>query len=330
MSNALSSGESGSLRSLDLRLPPLPQTLPQVLELLHRPGFVPAEELAEVVQGDPAAVARLLKHINSAYYGLRRSITSVERAIRMMGPTTAAGTVIGLRMLEMEDLLHGPAGPCLARLLRHSESTAFLTQYLLGRAAPEANAPDPTANAPGGKGFAEGLLHDFGKLVLLYNYPEKAAALYDEQVLDEYLAGTETRALEQLVFGCDHTEAGRYAAAKMHFPPVLTDVIRHHHAPGRAESDTAAPTLLRAVRAANRATKAMGPAFAGLHPSPPDLNWAACAEAPVWSPWQADPEANAPPMDLMNDLRAKRSEIVHFTKFFLEIPEVLDPIPPPS
>ena len=194
MSNALSSGESGSLRSLDLRLPPLPQTLPQVLELLHRPGFVPAEELAEVVQGDPAAVARLLKHINSAYYGLRRSITSVERAIRMMGPTTAAGTVIGLRMLEMEDLLHGPAGPCLARLLRHSESTAFLTQYLLGRAAPEANAPDPTANAPGGKGFAEGLLHDFGKLVLLYNYPEKAAALYDEQVLDEYLAGTEARA----------------------------------------------------------------------------------------------------------------------------------------
>ncbi|WP_262507532.1 HDOD domain-containing protein [Salinibacter ruber] len=101
MSTDPSPPSDSALRDLDLRVPPFPRTLPSVLELLHEPGFTDPEDLTEIVQHDPAATARLLKQINSAYYGLRRSISDVGRAIRMMGTTTAAGSVVSLGMLRM-------------------------------------------------------------------------------------------------------------------------------------------------------------------------------------------------------------------------------------
>jgi HD-like signal output (HDOD) protein len=323
------SEEQGSLRSLNLRLPPLPQTLPQVLELLHEPGFVTTEDLAEVVQGDPAAVARLLKHINSAYYGLRRSITDVERAIRMMGPTTASGTVISLCMLEMSELMEGPAESCFRSILRHSEATAFLTRHLLDGEVPEAGeeAPEEDVRPAGGDGFTEGLLHDFGKLVLIYNYPEKAVSIYEDRVFEEYLAGTNPRVLEQLVFGCDHTEAGGYAASEMNFPRALIDVIRYHHGPDEANLKADSLETVRAVSAANRATKAMGSAFVGLHPTEAELDWETCAEDPIWAHYLdgGEEDDDPQPMALMDELNAKRDDIMLFTKFFLD-PDIPDPV----
>lgn len=325
--------DRGRLRDLDLRLPPLPQTLPQVLELLHAPGFVAAEDITEVIQGDPASVAQLLKHINSAYYGLRRSITNVERAVRMMGPTTAAGTVISLCMLEMNELLEGPAEPSFRALLRHSEGTALLTRHLINETTGRGDEPpDAGTGGPlGDEGFAEGLLHDFGKLVLIYNYPDKAVSLYQERVFEEYLAESDQRVLEQLIFGCDHTEAGAYAASEMNFPQVLVDVIRHHHNPEDMNGTADALETVRAVRAADLATKAMGPAFVGVRPTTLDLDWETCAKDPVWRHF-VDGAANGgqePVMALMEELRAKRTDIMLFSKFFLDadVPEPVSSTP---
>lgn len=315
----------GSLRSLDLRLPPLPQTLPQVLKLLHEPGFVTAEDLTEVVQGDPAAVARLLKHINSAYYGLRRSITDVERAIRMMGPTTASGTVISLCMLEMSEMMEGPAESCFRRLLRHSEGTAFLTRHLLNGEAPQRGEESPAeGERPGGDGFTEGLLHDFGKLVLIYNYPEKAVSLYEDKVFEEYLSETNQLVLEQLVFGRNHTEAGGYAASEMNFPRQLIDVIRYHHDPDDPKVRKDSEETARAVSAANLATKAMGSSFVGVHPTETESDWEACAADPIWDHFVDETgEEEDRTMALMEELKARRRDIVLFTKFFLD-PDIPD------
>jgi HD-like signal output (HDOD) protein len=321
------SGAQGNLRSLDLRLPPLPQTLPQVLELLHAPGFVTAEDLGEVVQGDPAAVARLLKHINSAYYGLRRSITDVERAIRMMGPTTASGTIISLCMLEMSEMMEGPAESCFQNLLRHSEGTAFLARHLLEGEAPQRGEESPAeGERPGGDGFTEGLLHDFGKLVLIYNYPEKAVSIYEDKVFEEYLSETNQRVLEQLVFGCDHTEAGGYAASEMNFPRTLIDVIRYHHNPDEQKVRNDSRETVWAVSAANLATKAMGSSFVGVHPTETATDWETCAADPIWNHFLdvAEEGEEDPSMQLMEELSAKRKDIVLFTKFFLN-PDIPDP-----
>jgi len=206
MSTDPSQTPDAALRDLDLRVPPFPRTLPSVLELLHEPGFTDPEDLTEIVQHDPAATARLLKQINSAYYGLRRSISDVGRAIRMMGTTTAAGSVVSLGMLRMDELADGPVEACFHRFIRHSEATGFLASSLLGPLSPADDGPAPESDVTQGEGFAEGLLHDFGKLVLFYNYPEKAAALYEEKRFAEHLQETDPRTLERFVFGSTATE----------------------------------------------------------------------------------------------------------------------------
>jgi len=319
MSSDDNQNKEGTLRSLDLRLPPLPQTLPQVLDLLHTPGFADAKDIAEVVQHDPAIVARLLKRINSAYYGLRRSITDVERAIRMMGPTTAAGTAISAGMHKMREMVDGPASEAFTRLICHSESTAYLTRFLLDRLPRKGEGEESGPAVPAGDGFTAGLLHDFGKLVLIYNEPDKAVSLYQEKVFEEYLAETDARTLEQLVFGCDHTEAGAYAALEMSFPSVLVDVIRHHHEPDTAPAEHASKATLRAVFAADLATKAMGSPLMGVRTAERELDWDACEAHPIWTHWLDDPGADGTDAAaLMEALQEKKKSIFFFTEFFLD------------
>ncbi len=307
----------GSLRRLDLCLPPLPQTLPKVLKVLHAPGPPTAEDVAGVVQGDPAVLTRILKHVNSAYYGLRRSVADVERAVAMMGPETAIGIVVSLCMLEIDELTKGPAGPCYRNLLRHSEATAFLTRYLVAEHLldEEAQQQGQDETFPAGNGFTEGLLHDFGKLVLIYNYPEKAISFYEDRMFQEYLSETDQRVLEQLVFGCDHTEAGGYAASELNFPQGLIDVIRYHHDVDDAHGKTDAMNTLRVVGAANRFTKAMGPAFIGVHPTDAELDWQTCTNHPVWDNVLdvTEDEEKQNPIDLMQDLSEKKESAVFFS-----------------
>lgn len=313
--------ETGNLGRLDLRLPPLPRTLSQALELLHAPGSPTVEDVARIVRRDPAVLTRILKQTNSAYYGLRRSVTDVNRAVSMMGPKKAVGTVVSLCILEIDELMEGPAGPCSQNLLRHSEATAFLTRYLLNEGTPpyrQAVPQEPTSSES--DGFTAGLLHDFGKLVLIYNYPEKAISLYETRMFEEYLSETDPRVLERLVFGCDHTEAGGYAASEMNFPQDLIDVIRYHHDLDDAQGKTDAMETLRAVGAANRSTKAMGPAFRGVHPTDADLDWETCANHPEWTDILDvhEEEQDEKPMDLMKDLNEKRQDVLLFSRFYVD------------
>lgn len=256
----------GSLHRLDLRLPPLPHTLPHILERLHAPEPLSVGEVTGVVREDPAVLSRILKHVNSSYYGLRRSVTDVERAVCMMGPRAAAGTVVSLSMLGIDDLMDGPAEPCVRRLLRHSEATAVVARYLLNEKTPRRQKASTEPTSPGDTGFTEGFLHDFGKLILIYNYPDTALGLYQNDAFQEDPAAPDPHVLEQRAFGCNHMEAGGYAASEMNFPQGLVDVIRYHHDLDGAQGRTDTLETLKAVRTANRSARAMGPAFAGVHP----------------------------------------------------------------
>lgn len=315
------SKKEGSLHRLDLRLPPLPQTLLQALELLHAQGSPSAEDVARVIRRDPAVVSRILKQTNSAYYGLRRSVTDVERAVGIMGPTKAIGTIVSLCILEIDKLTEGPAGSCSQHLLRHSEATAFLTRYLLNERTSQQRQSAP-AETPSSEsnGFTAGLLHDFGKLVLIYNYPEKAILLYESRIFEEYLSETDPRMLEQLVFGCDHTEAGGYAASEMNFPQDLIDVIRYHHDLDDAQGKTDAMETLRAVGIANRSTKTMGAALEGVHPIEADLDWETSANHTVGTDiFDVDGrEKEEKPMDLVEHLNEKREDVLLLSRFCVD------------
>lgn len=272
--NGQHSKDRTTLSQLELRCPPLPQTLMDALELMHRPERLEVRPVTEMVERDPAVVARLLQTVNSAYYGLQRSISSTRRAVVMLGPVAVTGLVVGMNMLKLRSIMEGPAADCFLRLVRHNIAVAYMARHLHDELAP----PQPHRRDDEfiGDAFTSGLLHDFGKIILVYNCPEEAVALYEERSIEKAVHEPNIRQMEQLLFGYDHTEAGEFAARKLNFPDVLIDVIARHHHEEALELEGRTGRLLRAVTGANLAAKAMGHAFCN------PIEWDACLDHPVW------------------------------------------------
>lgn len=265
--------KGATLSKLELRCPPLPHTLTEALELMHTPERMEVKPVTEMVERDPAVVARLLQTVNSAYYGLQRSISSTKRAVVMLGPVAVTGLVVGMNMLKLRSIVDGPAKGCFLRLIQHNIAAAHLARYLTEHVP----ARPPRLTEGAGDAFTAGLLHDFGKIILVYNFAEEAVALYEDQSLETQVQDPDLCQMEQLLFGYDHTEAGEFAARKLNFPEMLIDVMRRHHDPAGLERPDALGRLLRAVVAANEAAKAMGYAF--IEPR----SWDDALEHPVWA-----------------------------------------------
>ncbi len=299
-----------SLGTLELRCPPLPQTLFDALHLIERPERMEIGPVTEMVQRDPIVVARLLHTVNSAYYGLRHTIGSADRAVVMLGPVAVAGIVLGMHMLKLQSIVESPAGACFQRLIRHSIATAFLARHILEGTPRDT---DRRANASKiGLGFTAGLLHDFGKIILVYNFQKESVDLYDRQVFDEQITAEDDREFEQLFLGCDHTEAGEVAARKLNFPDVLVNVIRHHHEPLEPTGDADADRLIRATAAADRTAKAMGYAF-----SRPEKA-AELAGHPVWSLLiKSDVPQFATPDALVAELLDQQKNLDHYVEHLM-------------
>lgn len=257
---------------LELRCPPLPQTMTEALNLTQHPERLEVAAVMDIVRRDPVVVARLLTIVNSAYYGLRHQVTSVDRAVIMLGPVAVIGIVMGMQMMKLRELMDGPAAGCFNRLIRHSVATAFIARHLV-EGPPRSGRRRKCELGPA---FTAGLLHDFGKIILVYNFPEKAVSLYDEGRLAPQVDAEDESELEQLVFGYDHQEAGEYTARKLHFPDFLIEVIRHHHRPPLSAGNAETDRVVRAVAAGNLASRALGHAFTRpLHPEE-------CVSAPIW------------------------------------------------
>jgi HD-like signal output (HDOD) protein len=264
-----------TLQGLELRCPPLPQTLIEALDLIGKPEKMEVAPVTEMVQRDPVVVARLLHTVNSAYYGLRHTISSADRAVVMLGPVAVAGIVLGMHMLKLRSILESPASACFQRLIRHSIACAFLTRHLLD-GTPRETGRGKTASRMS-VSFTSGLLHDFGKIILVYNFQQDALNLYDGDGITSQVHTSDELEIERLLFGCDHTEAGEFAARKLQFPEVLVRVIRHHHQPTISTGDSEADRLIRVTAGADIMAKAMGYGFTNV------LDPGSVVENPVWS-----------------------------------------------
>lgn len=302
------------LKRLQLRCPPLPQTLMETMALIEQPDQLEVGSVAAMVQRDPIVVARLLQIVNSAYYGLRHSVSSVERAVVMLGPVAVTGIVTGMNMVKLRSALEGPAADCFVRLVQHSLATAFLTRHLF-EGAPRTPPVSRQPSSRVGVGFTAGLLHDFGKVALVYNYPSEACAFYEKQALQTQVRSADDRLLEQLLFGCDHTEAGEYVARKLNFPDLLVEVIRYDSTSGPPQGASETDGLLRAACAADLAASALGYGF------PRPISWKTCTADPTWPVLLA---SDRPDLDdltpLFGELQAQREHLDGYIENMMAAP----------
>jgi len=116
------------LSDLELECPPLPQTLLAAIQLMEQPEPPEPEAVEAMLHVDPAAVARVLRVVNSAYYGVRGQIGDVHHAIVILGPANVLGLIMGMGMLSLKRAFDARTAFPFLTLVRHSVATAYLAR----------------------------------------------------------------------------------------------------------------------------------------------------------------------------------------------------------
>src|SRR5258707_820504 len=81
-------------------LPSLPGVAIKMLELVRQPGCT-ADKIAQVIQNDPALAAKVLKTVNSSYYGLPKACPNITRAVALLGMNTVKSLTLGLSLVDV-------------------------------------------------------------------------------------------------------------------------------------------------------------------------------------------------------------------------------------
>ena len=233
-----------SLVSGDVELVTLPEVYVRLLEALHAENSS-AMELAAIIGRDPSLTAKLLKLVNSPYYGARAAIDTINRAVSMVGQKELTTLVLGLAALSaFSDI---PTKLCDMRTFWSHAATCGVYASLLAATCPD-TAQDRV--------FVGGLLHDIGQLVILRKLPAAAGrALLLSRIENLPLHDAETA-----VLGFDHAAVGQALLTSWHFPPSLTAMVaNHHHPDGQPQSRETALVHIADILA----TAWAWPAFSG-------------------------------------------------------------------
>ncbi len=195
------------------KVPPFPPVAVKLLGLLSCPA-VDTNEVADLIASDATFTARLLQRVNSAEFGFASDITSVRRAIALLGLDTTRQV-----MLAHATAAYAQGGlktGGMRRCWQHTVATAVLA--------------DEIATACGAfmnEAFTAGIMHDIGRLGLLVAYPQeyeiviRTAAERSLDVLD----------FETEEFGMHHGEAGRMLAETWGLPAEILSIAGRHHDP---------------------------------------------------------------------------------------------------
>ncbi len=195
-------------------LPSLPEIYLRVSQLLEDEK-VSVYEIGDTVQNDPAITTRVLKMVNSAYYGLPNQVSSVAQAISLLGRERLKHILIGSVLRGVFSAQDNPAFS-MQEFWQHSIKTAIIARQL---ARELAVIQEPEAM------FTAGLLHDIGRLLLINRVPEQLLAA------EEYMIRKRVDILSAEIaeIGLTHTAVGEAMMHHWGLPQLLIDCARYHH-----------------------------------------------------------------------------------------------------
>jgi HD-like signal output (HDOD) protein len=200
----------------------LPEVTARIVHVIEDPN-AGTKAVQDAVQHDPALATKILKLVNSAFYGLPAQVASLERAIVMLGLSAVRNLALAasLSRLFKEGQISSQFGT--ADLWQHSVAVGVCAKMLAqaGRAL------------PGDEAFVAGLVHDIGLIV--------AHQLFRAQVKDVaercFSEPQNYCAAEEAAIGADHQALGGALAAKWRFPPGLCHAITYHHDPSSLQPE---------------------------------------------------------------------------------------------
>lgn len=196
-----------------------PDVCIKVFELMEGDA-ASAQALGDVITRDPSLTARLLRIVNSPFYGFTRRIDTVSRAVTVIGTSELYNLVIAVSAITSFSRIPNFIVN-IDTFWRHGICCGIVARELAQRC--QVLHPERL--------FVAGVLHDIGSLILYHRAPDTMrdlllAAQGDETVLSR----TEAR-----TFGFDHAELGALLLDRWQLPPELIQTVRLHHRPAAAD-----------------------------------------------------------------------------------------------
>ena len=260
------------------RLVSLPEVSIKINHMLSQ-GDYNSSSLAEAISHDSDISARLLRLVNSSFYGMPSKIDTVQRAVTIAGANEVRNLVLASTAMRSFTGIPGELVD-MSLFWRHAVTTGVLAQSI--------SAYCDTLHTD--RLFVAGMLHDIGRLVLYLTLPDKCRDVLYVTGGDEWmLAETENE-----LIGFNHTQVGEELFKAWKLPEGLQTVARYHHQPGQARDHQHDVAIVHIALAVARGH------LVGFELD--EMLWA--IEPAAWSITGLSPEALAPELPEMLDKAA--------------------------
>ncbi len=197
-------------------LPTLPAIVTRIMQMTVSETTT-AGEIARLISQDAVLSAEVLRLVNSAYYSLRQPVTTIERAIVVLGFNRIKSLVLTASVVDLWENAATQKGFDLTAFWEHSLGVAVACETIA-----KASGLAPPEDA-----FVAGLFHDLGKVVLDQFMGNVFAAVLQKVET----RGTLIRRAEIDVMGFAHDRIGEWLLAEWNIPDIIVLGVANHHLP---------------------------------------------------------------------------------------------------
>ncbi|MFA6988507.1 MAG: HDOD domain-containing protein [Candidatus Gastranaerophilaceae bacterium] len=206
-------------------IPSLPEVVTKVMQLVQDPNSS-AAQLSKVISHDPGLTSRVLKLVNSAYYGFPKQISSIQHAIMILGFTTIRGLVLSSSIFK----IFAPKSDS-KKMLDYKQ----LWQHTLLSAIAAKNINKYLDLQQDEHIFSAAILHDIGKLILdqydhanfILAYAEASNSFDFNKIINA----------ERTYCGVSHCDIGFLVSEQWNLPLSISESIRCHHSSGECKDE---------------------------------------------------------------------------------------------
>jgi len=191
-------------------------------------------QIAEIIRRDPSLSSRLLRLVNSVYYGVSGTVKSIEEAVFYLGVRQVRELTLFTPVIEDLEKLGGTNLFPWREFWRHSIAVAVMTREIM----------ELKKSSGDELNYLAGLIHDVGKIVMAATFPKHFKMIYHHASnIPENLLEQECR-----ILGVDHAELGAMFLRRQIMPRIFVEVAEFHHQPGMVRFH---PQAIAAVQVAD-------------------------------------------------------------------------------